>query len=141
MKGFLRALGIAGIAVGLLAYPSAFALDRAAGQDLLIVEAGDAASVDANRTLWELDGSKKEGVPSIYGTPRGVARLVLVPEAKVLHPKEDPSLAIYLKTAGDHPNQAQTLYFFALPATIAGLVAGTALLLVASRMKGPPKTA
>ena len=142
MKALLRGLGFAGIAVGVLAYPLAFGADAALGQDLLVVEAADAASVDANRGLWELDGSKKEGVAGIYGTPRPpAARLVLVPEGKVFHPKEDPALAIYLKQAGDHPTQAQTLFFFALRATIGGLVAGGALLFLASRRKDPAPAA
>ena len=138
MKSLLRGLGFAGIAVGVLAYPLAFGANAVLGQDLLVVEAADAASVDANRGLWELDGSKKDGVAAIYGTPRPpAARLLLVPADRVLHPKEDPSLAIYLKRAGDHPTQAQTLVFFALPATIGGLVAGAALLFLASRKKEP----
>jgi len=141
MKRLLRVLGIAALLLGVLAYPAAYAVDAAAGRDLLIVEGVDAASVDANRGLWEIDGSPKAGVPAIYGTPRGVERLVLVPDAKVLRPKEDPSLSIYLKEAGDHPNQAQTLYYFALPAAIGGLVAGAALLLIASRMKAAPAPA
>jgi hypothetical protein len=139
VKALLRWLGFAGIAVGVLAYPLAFGADAALGQDLLIVEAaGDPAAVDANRGLWELDGSPKDGVAKIYGTPRPpAARLLLVPADKILHPKEDPSLAIYLKQSGDHPTQAQTLVFFALPATIGGLVAGGALLFLASRKKAP----
>lgn len=139
MKALLRGLGFAGIAVGVLAYPLAFAVDAAAGQDLLIVEAsGDSAAVDANRGIWELEGSPKSGVAGIYGTAgKAPTRLVLVPADKILRPKEDPSLAIYLKQAGDHPTQAQTLFYFALPATIGGLVAGAALLFLASRKKEP----
>jgi hypothetical protein len=136
VKRLLRLLGAAGLALGVLAYPAAWAVDAAAGRDLLIIEAAAADAVDAQRGLWEIDGSPKEGVPSIYGTPRGVERLVLVPPGKVLVPKEDPALSIYLKAAGDHPTQAMTLYFFALPAAVGGIVAGAALLLVASRMKG-----
>ena len=137
MKGLLRVLGFAGLAVGVLAYPAAWGVGAAAGRDLLIVEAADAASVEANRGLWEIDGSEKKGVPGIYGTPRGVERLVLVPADRVFRPREDPSLAIYLKRAGDHPTQAQTLFFFALPSTIGGLVAGGAFLFLASRRKSP----
>jgi hypothetical protein len=142
VKRLLRVLGIAGLLLGVLAYPAAFAVDAACGRDLLIVEAsGDAGAVDTQRGLWEIDGSPKAGVPAIYGTPRGVERLVLVPEEKVLRPKEDPSLSIYLKKQGDHPNQAQTLYYFALPAAIGGVVAGALLLLLASRMKAAPPPA
>ena len=138
MKALLRGLGFAGIAVGLLAYPVAYGVGAAAGRDLLIVEAaGDPAAVDANRGLWEIDDKPKDGVAKIYGTPSEVERLVFVPEEKVLHPKEDPSLSIYLKQPGDHPTQAQTLFFFAKFATIGGLVAGAALLFLGRRKQSP----
>jgi hypothetical protein len=135
MHRLLRGLGLAGLAVGLAAYPLALAVDRASGTELLPVTAADAASVDANRGLWELNGSPKKEVASIYGTPAGrPERIVFADAAKVLHPKEDPSLALYLVAREDHPLQARTLYYFALPATVGGIVAGAALLLLARRM-------
>ena len=139
MKRLLRGLGFAGIAVGVLAYPLAFAAGAAAGRELLVVEAaGDAAAVEANRGLWELNGSPKgKSAAEIYGSVQNTERLLFVPEEKVLVPKEDPSLSLYLKKPGDHPLQAQTLLYFALPATIGGLVAGGALLFLASRRKEP----
>jgi hypothetical protein len=139
VKALVRVLGASALALGLLAYPAAFALDRSSGRDLLIVvAAADAGAVETQRGLWEIDGSPKEGVPSIYGTPRGVERLVLVPEGKILRPAEDPALSLYLKAPGDHPVQAMTLYYLALPAALGGVVAGAGLLFAASRMKAPP---
>ena len=136
MKKALRALGIAGLAVGVFAYPAAWAVDRAAGVDALVVAAADPASVETNRGLWELNGSEKSEVAGIYGAPsKAPVRLVRPAEANVLHPKEDPALTLYLLRADDHPLQAQTLWYFALPATIGGLVAGAALLLFARRAK------
>lgn len=136
MRKVLRLLGFAGIAVGVLAYPLAFAADRAAGVDALVVAAADDRSVEVNRGLWELNDRPKDGVASIYGTPaKGTVRLVAPPADRILHPKEDPSLTLYLSRAGDHPLQAQTLWYFALPTTIGGLVAGAGLLWLACRMK------
>jgi hypothetical protein len=136
LRKALRILGFAGLAVGVLAYPLAFAADRAAGVDAIVVAAADDKSVEVNRGLWELNDKPKDGVASIYGTPaKGTVRLVAPPADRVLHPKEDPSLTLYLARTGDHPLQAQTLWYFALPSTIGGLVAGTALLWIACRMK------
>ena len=145
MAGLLRPLGAAALAVGVLAYPAAWAVDAVAGRDLLVVEAADAAAVEVNRGLWELNGSPKAEVAGIYGPPvgKGATRLVGVPESKVLRPKEDPTLAIYLKAADDHPVQAQTLYYFALPAALGGTVVGAGLMLLAARRKraAPPSAA
>lgn len=133
MKKVLRALGFAGLAVGALAYPAAFALDRAAGTDALIVTAADAAIVEVNRAGW--DGTSKVEVPGLYGSPfKGTERLVFADPANLLHPKEDPSQTLYLLKGSDHPLQAQTLFYFALPATVGGLLAGAALLWLACRM-------
>jgi hypothetical protein len=139
----LRVLGYAAFGLGVLAYPLAFAMDRAAGIEALVVTASDDASVAANRGLWELDGKPKDGVAAIYGTPsKTPARLVGAPADRILHPKEDPSLTLYLLRTGDHPLQAMTLYYFALPATLGGLVAGTALLwYVCRRKKSAPAAA
>jgi hypothetical protein len=132
VRGILKVLGLLGLAVGVLAYPLAFAVDRAAGREVLIVTAWESEVVELNRSLW--DGTKKE-VPGIYGTPTGEpVRLVGPPAGKLLQPEEDPSVTLYLKRGDDHPLQAQTLWYFALPATVAGLVAGALLLLVGSRM-------
>ena len=133
MQGLLRVLGFAGLALGVLAYPAAWAVDRAAGTEVLIVMARDAASEETERGLWELNGSERAEAASIYGTPtKEPVRLVFADPARVLRPKEDPSLVLYLLRDGD---QAQTLWYFALPATAGGLVAGAALLFLSSRMK------
>ena len=67
-------------------------------------------------------------------------RVVFVPSDRVLRPKEDPDLALYLQRPGDHPLQARTLYFFALPTALGAVVTGLALLLLgrrAARRAGP----
>jgi hypothetical protein len=138
VKKALRVLGFAGLAVGVLAYPAAFAVDRAAGTDALIVQAADADSVATNRGMWEINGSPKAEVPGIYGSPtKAPVRLVCAKAEALVRPPEDPSLTLYLMQAGDHPLQAQTLWYFALPATLGGLVAGALLLWLSGRKKAP----
>jgi len=133
MKALFKVFGLGALAVGLLTLPAAWAVDRAAGRDLLVVEAQDQVVVETNRGLWELDGGGKEGVPAIYGTPRSVERLVFVPEGKILVPPEDPGVSLYLKSGDDHPLQAQTLWYFGIPTAIGALVVGGALLLIGRR--------
>ena len=131
----LKSLGVAGFVLAGLAYPAAWGIDRAAGLEVLPVVASDAASVETNRGLWALNDGPKADVPGIYGTPAArVDRIVFSDAAKVLHPKEDPSLTLYLVSREDQHLQAQTLWYFALPMTVGGLVAGTALLLLGRRM-------
>jgi len=137
MKALLKMLGLIALAVALLILPAAWGADRAGGRDLLVVEASSEDVVETNRGLWELDGGGKEGVAAIYGTPRGTERLLFVPERKVLVPKEDPSLSIYLKKGDDHPLQAQTLWYFALPTAVGAAVAGVVLLLLSRRHTEP----
>ena len=139
-KCVIGGLGILGMAVGALAYPAAWGIDRASGIEVLQVWAAAPADVETNRGLWELNGSEKTEVAGIYGTPTGQPqRVVFVDLAKVIHPREDPALALFLAAKEDHPLQAQTLYYFALPATVGGLVVGAALYLFARRRKGAPE--
>lgn len=128
--------GTAALALGLLALPAAWAADRAAGRDVLLVTAADPASVEVQRGLWELDGSPRAGVPAIYGTPsKEPVRVVFAGEDRILRPKEDPSLALYLKQGDDHPLQARTLYYAGVPAAVGGILVGAAMLLVGRRRR------
>ena len=111
-----RAIAAALFALAALSYLAAWAIDRAAGEELLPVTAADETTVAANRGLWELNDRPKGEVAAIYGTPaKNPVRIVFASRARVLRPKEDPALALYVMPPGDHPLQAQTLYFFALP--------------------------
>ncbi len=137
MKKALRILGFAGLAVGVLAYPAAFVVDRAAGIEVVVVQAADTASVETNRGLWELNGGEKAEVPGIYGTPsKGTERVVFAREADLLRPKEDPSRTLFLKREGNKELQSQTLWYFALLFSIGGIGAGAALLWLSGRGKG-----
>ena len=102
--------------------------------DVRIVAAADDASVKTNRGLWELDESPGDKIPEIYGTPaKGVERIVFAPGDRILHPKEDPALTLYLNRGDDHPLQVQTVYYFGVPTAIGGVLVGLALLLVGRR--------
>jgi hypothetical protein len=142
VKKTLAAAGIAILAAAVLAHPAAWILDRAAGTDVLLVTAVDPAAVEANRVLWEMDGSPKGEVPGLYGTPsKAPIRLVAPAEGSLLRPKEDPDRLLYLLRDGDHPLQVQTLWYFALLGTIAGIPAGAALLWLGRRKGRPPTPA
>ena len=107
-----------------------------------IVAAADEATVATNRGLWELDGSPKAEVAGIYGTPAmGLERIVFAGGDRILRPKEDPSLALYLNRGADHPLQAQTLYYFGVPAAVTGVLAGIALLVLGRRKAKPASSA
>lgn len=143
MKKILRILGLAGLAVGVLAYPAAFAVDRAAGMDVILVSPRDEAGIAIERFNWESEGSPRAPVhiAEIYGNPfeKGApTRLVFAKEGNLLRPKEDPATTLYLLRGDDHPLQAMTLWYFALPSTIGGLVAGAVLLWLSCRKGAAP---
>ena len=130
----LRVVGLGAVVTGLLVLPAVWAIDSAAGRDVLLVDAADASSVEVQRGLWELDESPRAGVPAIYGTPsRGIERVVFAGEDRILHPREDPTLILYLKRGDDHPIQAQMLWYFGVPTAIGGVLLGGVLLLLARR--------
>ena len=132
----LRVVGLGAIVTGFLVLPAVWAVDRAAGRDVLLVEASDEKGVEVQRGLWrDLDGSPKEGIPAIYGTPTGTERIVFAGEDTILHPKEDPSLTLYLKRGDDHPIQTQMLWYFGVPTAVGGVLLGIVLLLLARRKR------
>lgn len=129
-----KRLGAAALVAGLAALPAAWALDRLAGREVLVVAASDEASVEINRGLWELNGGPRAEVPSIYGTPTGApVRVVFAGEGRVVSPAEDPSLSLYLKRGADHPLQTRTLYYAGSIAAAGGVLLGVLLLLLGRR--------
>lgn len=131
-----KILGVGALVTGALVLPAAWAVDRAFGQEILLVHAADGASVQVQRGLWEMDGCPRDGVAAIYGTPSMErVRVVFAAEGRILHPKEDPSLTLFLHQADDHPLQARTLYYFGVPTAIGGVLLGAALLLLARRKR------
>lgn len=113
-------------AVGLTVAPAAAALlDAVAGRTVILLNPDPPEVVDANRALW----SQGELVAKIYGTPIGEPmRVLFADSARIIVPKEDPSLTLYTvdKTKGENPLQAQTLWF-----TVKLAMAGSALLVFA----------
>ena len=97
--------------VGALASPAAAALlDGVAGRTVILLNPDPPEVVDANRALW----TPGEGVAKIYGTPVGEPmRVLFADSARIIVPKEDPSLSLYTvdKTKGENPLQAQTMWF------------------------------
>jgi hypothetical protein len=143
VKKALRILGFAGLAVGVLAYPAAFAMDRVAGQDVILVSPRDEAQIAIERFNWESEGSPKAPVhiAEIYGNPfeKGRPMRLVAPRAEALfHPPEAPEVTLFFKKDSENPFQAMTLWYFAFPATIGGLVAGALLLWLSCRKKAEP---
>ena len=141
MKKAFRILGIAGLAVGVLAYPAAFAIDQAAGVDVILASRYDEAVSAIERFNWQNEGSPRDPaqVAGIYGKPFNEGRPVrLVSPSKdaLFHPPEAPEVTLYFKKDSDNPLQVKSLWFFALAATLGGLVAGGGLLWLSCRKKG-----
>ena len=133
MKGFLRASTFAALGVGVLAWPSAWLLDRFAGREVLIVVPADAASVEANRSIW----TKGEPVAPIYGTPSAApARLLFPDESRILRPAEDPSLTLFMEKQGEHALRSQNLLFASRYVAVGGIVAGILGLLLYRKFCG-----
>jgi len=120
------------IDVAVMAYPIAYALDRAAGRDVVLLAgpAYDAAGVKQRRA--EFDDSikdpdeRRKAVAELYGptTKAEVLRVLFVDDAQVIRPTEDPSLALVPPASGGGRWVQSASAFFA--AKIAVLVAGAA---------------
>jgi hypothetical protein len=97
---------------GALASPVVAALlSAAAGRNVLLVATPNSPDiVEANRALW----NPGEPVATLYGTPVGEPmRILFADPARIIVPKEDPTLTLYTvdKTKGENPLQEQTMWF------------------------------
>lgn len=137
LSRLLRLATGASLVVALLALPVAGLLTSQA-QTVQYISAFDEGTVEVNRYIFEEDAVGGEGeIVSIYGTPSGEPEQVLfVSEERILHPRENPKLALLAKLAGENPLQVQTVWFVgraaALGAGLAGLV-GVGLVLFLRR--------
>jgi hypothetical protein len=136
----LRLLGIAGLALGVFAYPAVLLLDRSCGTEVIMIAPRDEGDVALERFNWTNEGARKEPhlVAEIYGKPfdKGETKRLLSPDAaKILHPKEDPTVTLFLKGDQDNPLQVQTLWYFAPFLAAGGLGAGGLLFWLSCRKK------
>ena len=115
-----RALLGLGFGGAVLLVLSAFAIDRALGQDVLLIVPHDSATVELNRGLFQ----PGDLVADVYGNPlREPVRVILPAAQRLIRPPEDPDLVLLPvdKAAGENPLQARTLWFafrFAVPAAL-----------------------
>ncbi len=86
-----------------------------------------------NRALW----SAGEPVAEVYGSPMSEpTKVLLFGNLQVLHPEEEPALALLPVTSGGRrPIQVRTLWW-AVQLAVAGLGAATAVLLGISIFAG-----
>jgi hypothetical protein len=125
---------------GALAPPIAAALlSAAAGRNVLLVATPNSPDVvEANRALW----TPGEPVAPLYGTPVGEPmRILFADPARIIVPKEDPSLTLYTvdKAKGENPLQEQTMWFAVRVAMYAsgGLLALALLHYLWRKVTGP----
>ena len=112
----------AALAVAVLAFPAAWLL---ATQTLTVqyIAATDEAVVEANRFLYEEEPSGADAdIVAIYGTASGTPEEVLfVDESALIHPAENPNLALLRKGADENPLQVQTVWVLARFVTLGAL--------------------
>src|SRR5262245_48977106 len=128
-------LGVLGALVPPLA---ASVLSGAAGRVVLFINPDPPDVVEANRALWTLG----EPVEKIYGTSLGEPmRILFADPARIIVPKEDPSVTLYTvdKSKGENPLQVQTVWY-AVRLTMyvsGGLMALAFVLWLWKRLSGP----
>ena len=97
--------------LGALVPPAAGAmLSAASGRNVILINPDPPDVVEANRALW----TQGEPVPKIYGAQVGEPmRILFADPARIITPKEDPSITLYTvdKTKGENPLQVQTMWY------------------------------
>ena len=107
----------AGLGTIFLAPALAAIVSAAWGRDVVLIVPFDADLVPLNRLDW----TRGQPVAPIYGTTIQRMRVIFPDPGKIIAPLEDPSLTLYKNERGDHPLQAQTVWFFARWIAMAGL--------------------
>jgi hypothetical protein len=134
----------AALGVAILAYPAAYAVDRACGTDVVLLagQAYDAKAAKQRRD--EYDDSikdtdeRRKAIAEIYGptTKAEVLRVLFVDEAQIIRPEEDKSLALLAQDKdGAHRIQAASAYFVAGRAGLGGAAAAVILLILRRFLK------
>lgn len=98
-----------GLLVALALPLTAFLADTGLGREVLLISPHDPSMVKVNRSVWTLGDS----VADVYGNPMSKPiRVLLFPGLQVIHPDEDPELALVPLTGGAHrPIQVRTLWW------------------------------
>lgn len=138
-----RRLGAAALGVALLAIPAGYALDAAAGVDVVLILPHPPEAVELNRSVREAG----DPVAEIYGTPVGgdaearsapgaarTTRVLFPREDRTIRPAEEPGLTLLKldKQQGDNPLQAVTVRYLARTIALGAAATGAALLVLAA---------
>lgn len=129
MRRLLKVFLVLGL-VATAAFPAvAWVLDRAFGQEVLIITPHAPEQVSANRELW----AEGDPVPDLYGVPTNEPVRVLFPfPSRLIRPPESRDGLVLLavdKQAGENPLQARSVWFIAWRASAAALAASIISLL------------
>ncbi|MDJ0520717.1 MAG: hypothetical protein QNJ90_01440 [Planctomycetota bacterium] len=141
-RSALRVVGWILLALGLLAWPVARAVDAAWGTDVTLLSRLRTAE---EREAWRRGGwDPATGLPGLYGVKdaRDRVRLVGVEEERLVRPEEDPTQALLLLDArgGQGLLRARELRFRAALIGLALGLLGTLLLLRARRLSRASRT-
>jgi len=124
---------------GAIVPPAAGAMISAAsGREVILINPDPPDVVEANRALW----TQGEPVAKIYGATLGEPmRILFADPARIIAPKEDPTLTFYTvdKTKGENPLQVQTMWYAVRMAMYAsgGLIGLWLLHVIWQRIRGP----
>jgi len=119
-------------------------VDKAKGADVVLLAGPAYGEREVKQRREEFDDSikdpveRRKAVAEIYGptTKAEVLRVLFVDEADVIHPAEDPSLALLPPAKdGAHRVQAASAYFAAKMAALGGAAACVALLVLRRFLK------
>jgi hypothetical protein len=117
---------IGGLGGALLVLALAVTVDRALGEEVLLISPHHTSTVEVNRALY-VPG---DPVAEIYGNPLSTPVRVIAPDSeRMVRPAEDSSLALLAvnKQLGENPLQVKTVWLFAkvgaLGLALVGLVA------------------
>jgi hypothetical protein len=129
------------LAAAVLAYPAAYALDRACGKNVVLLAGAAYDERTVKQRRGEFDDSitdpdeRRKAVAEIYGptTKAEVLRVLFVDEGDLIRPVEDKELAL-LAPAKDGSHRVQTASaYFAAKMTALGAAAAAGVLLLLRR--------
>ena len=128
LQKLVRFGAIAALATAIVIWPVYAGVASSAVTYQQIVPVDDAL-VDVNRFTYSEDPTGDVAdVVAIYGSPKGdPTSYVFVDESRVLHPEEQPELALLKAPAEGQPLQLALVRFFAVRLSLGALVASLSL--------------